>query len=147
MKALKRLNEALPGLVLGILVYGIVIQFTGIWFVTDKVRYSSGLWIGIGCAVGMAIHLAMVIEEAVRNGYGDGNTRRLSVKSVLRYAVVVVIFFFMMYFHLGNLISAFIGVLGLKVSAYVQPFMHKMTFKDIEPEKSWNELEEEEVKL
>ena len=62
MKALKRLNEALPGLVIGILLYGGILQVTGIWFVTDKIRYSSGLWIGIACAVGMAIHLAMVIE-------------------------------------------------------------------------------------
>ena len=52
----------------------------------------------------------------------------------------------MMYFKLGNLISAFLGVLGLKVSAYAQPFMHKMIFKDFEPEESLNE-QKEEVKL
>ncbi len=147
MKALKRLNEALPGLILGILAYGLIVQFAGVWFVEDKVRYTSGLWIGIACAIGMAVHLAVVIDEAVRNGYGDGNTKRLSFKSVLRYAVVVAVFFVMMYFRLGSLISAFIGVLGLKVSAYAQPFMHKMIFKDEMPEKSWNEHEEEEVKL
>jgi hypothetical protein len=142
MKLLKRLNDALPGLVIGIVVYGVILQVTGVWFVSDKIRYSSGLWIGIACAIGMAIHLAIVIEEAVRDGYGDGNTRRLSMKSVLRYLVVVLVFTVMMYFHLGNLISAFLGVLGLKVSAYAQPFMHKMIFKDIAPEESLNELEE-----
>ncbi|MBR1571109.1 MAG: hypothetical protein IJ655_00040 [Lachnospiraceae bacterium] len=144
MNGLRRLNEALPGLVIGIIVYGLILQFTGVWFVTDKIRYSSGLWIGIGCAIGMAIHLAMVIEEAVR--LGDGNTKRLSVKSVLRYAVVVIIIFIMMYFNLGNLITAFLGILGLKVSAYAQPFMHKVIFKDIEPDESQEEVEEE-VKL
>lgn len=145
MKALKRLNEALPGLVIGILLYGGILQVTGIWFVTDKIRYSSGLWIGIACAVGMAIHLAMVIEEAVR--IGDGNTKRLSMKSVLRYLVVVAVFFVMMYFRLGNFISAFLGVLGLKVSAYAQPFMHKRIFKDDCLGESDCENEEEEVKL
>ncbi|MDD6193520.1 MAG: hypothetical protein PUB19_01315 [Lachnospiraceae bacterium] len=145
MKALRRLNEALPGLVIGILLYGGILQVVGIWFVTDKVRYSSGLWIGIACAVGMAIHLAMVIEEAVR--IGDGNTKRLSMKSVLRYLVVVAVFFFMMYFRLGNFISAFLGVLGLKVSAYAQPFMHKRIFKDDCLGGSNCEIEEEEVKL
>jgi hypothetical protein len=78
----------------------------------------------------------MVIEEAVRSNRTDGDTKRLSIKSVLRYLVVVLIFLVMMYFDLGNLISAFLGVLGLKVSAYAQPFMHKMIFKDSEPEKS-----------
>ena len=144
MNGLRRLNEALPGLVIGIIVYGLIIQLTGVWFVEDKIRYSSGLWIGIGCAIGMAIHLAMVIEEAVR--YNDGNTKRLSVKSVLRYAVVVIIIFVMMYFKLGNLVTAFLGILGLKVSAYAQPFMHKVIFKDVEPDESQEEVEEE-VKL
>ena len=144
MNGLRRLNEALPGLVIGIIVYGLIIQLTGVWFVEDKIRYSSGLWIGIGCAIGMAIHLAMVIEEAVR--YNDGNTKRLSVKSVLRYAVVVIIIFVMMYFRLGNLVTAFLGILGLKVSAYAQPFMHKVIFKDVEPDESQEEVEEE-VKL
>jgi hypothetical protein len=144
MNGLRRLNEALPGLVIGIIVYGLIIQLTGVWFVADKIRYSSGLWIGIGCAIGMAIHLAMVIEEAVR--YNDGNTKRLSVKSVLRYAVVVIIIFVMMYFKLGNPVTAFLGILGLKVSAYAQPFMHKVIFKDIEPDESQEEVEEE-VKL
>ena len=138
IKALKRLNEALPGLLLGIAIYGLIVEFAGVWFVSDKLRYTSGLWIGIACAMGMGIHLARVIEEAVR--MGDTGTKRLSFKSVLRYLVVVFVFFIMMYFHLGNLVSAFIGVLGLKVSAYVQ------IFKDIAPEESTNE-QEEEVKL
>ncbi len=145
MNALKRLNEALPGLIIGILVYGGIVWLAGIWFVTDKIRYTSGLFIGIACAIGMGIHIAMVIEEAVRTP-GD-SSKRLSIKSVSRYLVVVIVFFVMMYFHLGNLIPAFLGVLGLKVSAYAQPFMHKMIFKDVEPEESDYEIEEEEVKL
>lgn len=145
MKALKRLNEALPGLLIGILAYGVIVQLAGVWFVTDKIRYSSGLWIGVACAIGMAIHLAMVIEEAVRTP--EAGTKRLSVKSVARYLVVVVVITVMMYFHLGNLVSAFIGILGLKVSAYAQPFMHKMIFKDNCLKESTYELQEEEVKL
>lgn len=144
IKALKRLNSALPGLIAGIVIWGVLVQFIGVWFVSDKIRYTSGLWIGIACAIGMAIHLAVIIEEAVR--FGGGDTKRLSVKSVFRYLVVVLVFFVMMYFKLGNLISAFLGVLGLKVSAYAQPFMHKMIFKDFEPEESLNE-QKEEVKL
>ena len=131
IKALKRLNEALPGLLLGIAVYGLLVQFIGMWFVSDKLHYTTGLWVGIA-----------LLPVRV----GESGTRRLSFKSVLRYLVVVLVFFVMMYFHLGNLVSAFIGVLGLKVSAYVQPFMHKMIFKDIAPEESTNE-QEEEVKL
>ena len=44
---LKRLNDALPELVLGLILYGVVIELAGVWFVTDKLRYSTGLLIGI----------------------------------------------------------------------------------------------------
>ncbi len=134
MKALRRMNEALPGLVLGIVIYGIIVELIGIWFVADKLSFSSGLAVGIVCAVGMAIHLARVIQDAVRQQSED--TRRLSAKSVLRYLVVVVVFFIMMYFNLGSLVSAFIGVLGLKVSAYLQPIFNKKLLSDEEEEQS-----------
>ena len=44
---LKRINDALPGLVFGIVFYGIVVQLIGVWFVTDKISYSIGLWYGL----------------------------------------------------------------------------------------------------
>ena len=45
IKWMKRLNQALPGLVLGILLYGVLVELIGVWFVNDKVRYTSGLLI------------------------------------------------------------------------------------------------------
>lgn len=126
---LRRINDALPGLVLGIVIYGIVVELVGVWFVEDKLRYSIGLLIGISVAIGLAINIAQVIRDAVEIYGADGARNRLIVKSVLRYLVVVVIFFVMMKFNLGNLVTAFIGVLGLKVSAYLQPFAHKVILK------------------
>jgi len=125
---MKRLNQALPGLVLGILLYGILIEAIGVWFVHDKVRYSTGLLFGIGCAVGMAIHIAMIIEESVR--IGQGHEKYLSFKSVLRYLAVCAVMILMMYFKLGNMITALIGILGLKVSAYAQPLLNKIFDKE-----------------
>ncbi len=126
---LRRINDALPGLVLGIVIYGVIIELVGVWFVEDKLRYSTGLLIGIAVAIGLAINIAQVIRDAVEIYGADGARNRLIVKSVLRYLVVVVIFFVMMKFNLGNLATAFIGVLGLKVSAYLQPFAHKVILK------------------
>ena len=126
---LKRLNDALPGLVLGILVYGGLVELIGVWFVSDKLRYTTGLAIGIALAVGMAIHIAVVLQDAV-DIYGEsGAQKKIVAKSILRYIVIVVVFYVMMRFNLGNLFAAFIGVLGLKVSAYLQPFAHKLILK------------------
>lgn len=126
---LRRLNDSLPGLVIGILIYGVIIQFTGVWFVEDKLRYSTGLWVGIAIAVGMAIHLAIVIYDSIAVDGSKAANRRIVMKSALRYIVVVILFFILGYFNLGNLITAFLGVLGLKISAYAQPLYMKVSNK------------------
>ena len=126
---MKRLNQALPGLVLGILIYGAIIELVGIWFVKDKIRYTSGLMFGIVCAVFMAIHIAMIIEESVR--IGQGHEKYLSFKSVMRYLIVCAVMILMMVFKLGNMFTALIGILGLKVSAYAQPLLIKILGKRV----------------
>lgn len=120
---LKRLNKVLPELILAILVYGILLQVTGVWLVEKKAFYSAGLWIGIFLAIGMAVHMAVVIEDAVSRGSGQG---KIVAMSLLRYLAVVAVFFCTAYFRLGNPVSAFFGVMGLKIAAYAQPFFHKI---------------------
>ena len=123
---LKRLNEALPGLVLGIIIYGILLQFTGVWLVDDKLRYSSGLWIGIGCALFMAIHMAMSIEDAVSIGTEDGAKKKTIASAMIRYVVVLLVLVVTFYFNLGMILPAFFEVLGLKISAYAQPLFYRL---------------------
>lgn len=126
---LRRLNDALPGLILGIIVYGIVVELAGVWFVADKLRYSTGLLIGIVLACGMAINMAVVLEDAV-SVMGENHAQaKIIAKSIFRYVIIVVVFLAMMKFNLGNLFTAFIGVMGLKVAAYLQPFTHKAILK------------------
>ena len=89
---LKRINDALPELILGILIYEIVVEFTGIWFVKDKLGYSNGLLIGAATAIGMAIHMAVVLRDSMDMAE-SGRTRRIALQYVLRYLVVVAVFF------------------------------------------------------
>lgn len=126
---LKRINDALPGLVLGILVYGVVVELCGVWFVSDKIRFTSGLAIGIALACGMAINMAIVLKDAA-DIYGDTKAQgRIIARSALRYIIVTLVFFVMAKWNIGNYIAAFLGVLGLKVSAYLQPIVHRLVSK------------------
>ncbi len=126
---LKRLNDALPGLVMGIIVYGAVVELIGVWFASDKIRFTSGLCIGIALACGMAVNMAVVLQDAVDIYGGAKAQSRIIAKSVLRYLIVVIVFFVMMKWNLGNLAMAFVGVLGLKVSAYAQPTARRILSK------------------
>ncbi len=125
----RRLNEALPELLLGILLYGIVIQVAGVWLAEDKLRYSSGLWIGILTAMGMAYHIARIIAETIDCVDAHKARIQITAKGILRYAAVVIVFTVTMYFDLGNLITLFLGVMGLKISAYLQPSLHKVLIR------------------
>ncbi len=126
---LRRINEILPELIAEILVYGVIIQLTGVWFVEDKLRYSVGLWIGIAIAMGMAIHMAVVILDSMDMAIEKKARVRTTIFSMLRYVVVVLLFVIVIYFKLGNIITMFIGVMGLKAAAYLQPFAHKLLEK------------------
>ncbi len=125
----RRLNQALPELLLGILLYGIVIQVTGVWFAQDRLRYSSGLWIGIATAMAMAYHIARIIAETIDCMDPHKAKVQITAKGILRYAAVVAVFSITMYFDLGNLVTLFLGVMGLKISAYLQPALHKVLIK------------------
>ena len=126
---LRRINPSLPGLVAGIVIFGLLVQVTGVWFVEDKLGYSIGLWYGVAIGIGMAINLATVIYDAVTfDGEGNAN-KRVAAKSMLRYIVVAILFGILGYFNFGNLFTAFLGVMGLKVSAYAQPLLNKIVNK------------------
>ncbi len=127
---LKRLNEALPALVVGIICYGLLWEAVSVWFVKDKITWSVGLFAGIGCAVFMAIHIALVIDDSVRFGT---QPRVLAAKSVLRYLVVAVVFFALAITGVGDVIAAFIGAMGLKAAAYLQPKVDRMLFGKKDP--------------
>lgn len=126
---LKRINPVLPELILELILYGLIIQITGVWFVEDKLRYSTGLWIGIIAAVLMAINMAVVILDTVESMAEKQASRKSALFSAIRYILVVAAFAVTGIFHLGNLITMFLGVMGLKVAAYLQPFTHKFITK------------------
>lgn len=122
---LKRINPILPELLAGIALYGIVLQFAGMWLVDDKLQYTLSVWMGIALAMGMAVNMAIVILDSVDVMAARGTPVRTGFWSVLRYVVVVGVFAAAWYFELGNPLVMFFGMMGLKVSAYLQPHLNK----------------------
>ena len=80
---------------------------------------------GIALAMGMAVNMAIVILDSVDVMAARGTPVRTGFWSVLRYVVVVGVFAAAWYFELGNPLVMFFGMMGLKVSAYLQPHLHK----------------------
>lgn len=123
---LKQINSALPGLLLGIILFGAVCQVAGCFFATDKADYSIGLWIGVLTAALMAFHMAFSLNIAVEmdeKGAQTSATRH----NIIRYIAVVIILGSLMVTRIGNPLAAFLGVMGLKASAYLQPLFNKLS--------------------
>lgn len=122
---LRNLNPALPGLLLGIVLIGLVAELIGVWFVPDKMKYTVGLSIGIGLALFMAVHMAIVIAD-VTDFTTEKQAKAKSIgHSILRYGVAAVALGLMAYFDVGYLLAALLGMISLKLSAYLQPLLHK----------------------
>ena len=125
LKRLKEVNESLPELMLGILVWGLICQLTGVWFLQNKVSYSVGLWIGVLLGEILAYHMAWGLNRSL--GLGEKDAGSAGVKyGMIRYGIVLIVLGVLMVTEIGNPLSAFLGVMGLKVAAYMQPFTHKI---------------------
>lgn len=124
LKKLTGLNNALPALWLSILLFGIACQVVGVFLVRDKLSYSLGLWIGIILALGMAYHMAYVLASALDMGE-RGAQISVTKHNMIRYAIVVVVLGILMLTDVANPLAAFVGLMGLKVGAYLQPLTYK----------------------
>lgn len=122
---LNGLSDVLPDLLIGILLYGVVCEAVGLIFVKDRLFYSIGLMIGILCAMGMAVHMAWSLNMALDLGE-SGAVKKMQLHNLLRYGIVVVVIFALWLSGIGNPVVAFLGIMGLKVAAYLQPFTHKL---------------------
>lgn len=122
---LKRLNDALPGLVGGILLYGALIWVAAVWFVQNPVFFTAGLAVGIALAIGMAVHMAWVLFDVVNFADAKRAGGRILAKSILRYVVVIGVFWWLYISGFGSPAAAFAGMLGLKIAAYVEPLVQR----------------------
>jgi len=123
---LRRINNLLPELLAEIFIYGIFIQITGIWFVKEKLLYSTGLWIGILVSMVMLIHMSIVILDAVDIAVEKKARFKTTMNSIVRYLIVVGTFFVVYYFKIGNVFAMFLGIMGIKAAAYFHPFADKL---------------------
>ena len=124
---IKKISETLKELLMGIIFYGIIVEVIGICFITDKMYFSIGLWIGIFLAFAAAIHMWWGLDKAL--DMGDAAGKYALSQNMIRYGVIVVAFGALCVMDVGNPIAAFAGIMGLKAGAYLQPFTHKIMIK------------------
>ena len=107
----------------GIGVVGVLGQAV-VFFVEKKAYFTIGWWYGIVLSLFMAWHMWRSLDKGL--DMGDGAAGYLTKANIIRYVVVAVAYIVLAILDFGNPIAAFVGVLILKVAAYIQPFTHKV---------------------
>lgn len=123
----KKINPTTFDLCLGIVLYGIVFEIILLIF-SGKPAYSIGLWIGIALAVVGSIHMWWSLDRSLDMVQKDA-TRQVTTNNIIRYFVAVMVLVILVYTDFANPIFAFCGYMGMKVSAYMNPFVRKISAK------------------
>ena len=123
----KKKDNTLLEMLVSIIIWGMLAQIILLLFF-DKYLYNAvGLWCGIVVAGGMAIHIKRSIEDAYDLQVDMGKQIRAdSIKRMMVAAIVIGVVF---YFEAGNPLTVLVGIFSLKISAYTQPYMHKIFSK------------------
>ncbi len=123
----KRIDPTLFELCLGIVLYGIVFQLVLLLF-SREFSYSAGLWIGIVLAVAGAVHMWWSLNRGLDQA-ARGAAKTVGANSLIRYFVLVAIMIVLIYTDFANPIFAFCGYMGMKASAYMNPWMKRLNAK------------------
>ena len=135
-KNAEKMDETLKELMTGILLFGRVCLVVGVWFVNSPLKYIAGLLIGLVLALSAAWHMHWSIcRNMDLNVDREGAANAYAVKSsMIRYGVILVVFLAVCLTDFAYPLAVFLGIMGLKAGAYLQPFTRKYLFKksDIE---------------
>ncbi|MBO4376260.1 MAG: hypothetical protein IKY04_00325 [Lachnospiraceae bacterium] len=119
----------------GVILWGIVFQIPFL-FLERRGYYVLGVWYGVLIAAYMAFDMWRNVPKSVDRG-NAGARKHTILTGLLRYAIVIILYGLICYFDFGSPITAFVGLMGLKVAVYLQPFTHKLFMKLF----SWKEIE------
>ena len=109
---------------IGMLFFGVCCQAVGALVVKDQGRYAGSLWSGIAFAFAASIHMYRTLERAMAVG---ADASKLMTRGYLfRYGMIAFVLILISLTEMLNPLIVFLGYMSLKVTAYIQPFTHKL---------------------
>lgn len=123
-------NSTCRELLFGNICYYILGQILILAFVFNsaKMEASLGFLIGVLLSAAMVIHMTVSLEQAMCMGE-RGAYNHVRKTTAVRFAFIFIIFIVIGVTNFCNILAALAGIMALKVSAYLQPFTHKVLAK------------------
>lgn len=134
-KFIAQQNPMLVNLIGGCIIYyvaGVVISSAIIlrFAPHNLFSYIAGFTLGVIFSVFQVVHMFIGIQGMLE----EGEEKHALMRSLKRYAIrillLIVIYLLVLYFlGLESVLMTVIGMMGLKVAAYIQPFTDKLVSK------------------
>ena len=124
MRKIRNINQTVWELIIGIVLVNALLEVIGLIFVSQKGAYTIGLVLGMLMAIGMVFHMNISIEKAMDIGGEHAKGYMLksyAIRTVVALAVIVCVGVL----KFANLLSLLLGIMTLKVAAYLQPITHR----------------------
>lgn len=115
-------------LLIGIAFFAILFFIPGLFLKVDKLAYYLGLGLGILVAALMTISMYTTIEKSLNMDQKSAvsYTKR---NAFFRLLLIILVLFAAVFINSINVFTVVLGVLSLKLSAYLQPLTHKVICK------------------
>ena len=129
----KQTNKAVWTLIdlwIGIILYFILFEIIGLIFVTNRISYTLGLLIGCITAAVLAWNMYSSLDTALDMAESDA-VKYTRKSSATRWLVMLVVALAGMKFSLLSFPAVITGILGLKISAFFQPYTNSHITKKI----------------
>lgn len=120
----KKIDPTLLELCLGILAYGVIFEIVLLFF-SREITYSLGLMIGVVLALAGAVHMWWSLNRGLDLPEKEA-VKSLSIQNIIRYLTLAVVLAALIGTKFANPIFTFAGYMGMKVSAYLNPLIHKL---------------------
>lgn len=115
-------------MIIGDIVYFILGEIVILLFFKDKIDVSLGFTLGVLISVIMIVHMSIALEQALCLNQTSAD-KHVKKTTAFRMITCFIILLLIGFSGFGNVIAAVVGVMALKVSAYLQPFTHKVLAK------------------
>lgn len=112
-----------------IIAFAVLCELIGIWFVTDKAGYSIGLWLGAILSCACSWHIWYTLDSSLELADEKAAARRVGAGYIIRYIALILLIVILFLTRTGSPFAAFLGYIGMKPAAYMQPTVHKILAK------------------
>ncbi len=126
---MNQVKEIMTGFYIGLGVYALLVEVTGIFLSENILSYTLGLLFGVLAAIFLFHHMAKTLDYALDLQEGDAS-KYVKRQSFIRLLAMLAVLTIGMITEQFSFITVLLGLLGLKVGALVTPFILKRLYPD-----------------